>query len=122
SSRIAWSRLALGCGMHSSDDADDSFVALLAKVIASGTPQLAIGAVLGGRFRIERVLGFGGMGTVYVARDRQLARDVAIKLHHITAGATRLAREAVAMAQLAHPNVVTVFETGVVDGRAFVVM
>src|SRR5262245_65898463 len=62
------------------------------------------------------------MGTVYVARDATLGRDVAIKVHHAAGGARRLRREAVAMAKLAHPNVVTVFEVGDLAGKPFVVM
>src|SRR4051812_38454199 len=62
------------------------------------------------------------MGTVYVARDATLGREVAIKVHHHAGGAERLRREAVAMARLAHPNVVTVFEVGQLDRRPFVVM
>ena len=99
----------------------DSFEAVLKKVVAE-PPLLAPDTIVGGRFRIERVVGAGGMGTVYVARDQKLSRDVAIKLHHAARGGERLEREAIAMAQLAHPNVVTVFETGELDGRPFVVM
>jgi tetratricopeptide (TPR) repeat protein len=62
------------------------------------------------------------MGTVYVARDATLGREVAIKVHHAAGGAHRLRREAVAMARLAHPHVVTVFEVGDLAGRPFVVM
>src|SRR5262245_3497792 len=62
------------------------------------------------------------MGTVYVARDATLGREVAIKVHHHASGSQRLRREAVAMARLAHPNVVTVFEVGDLGGRPFVVM
>ncbi|HEY0191559.1 MAG TPA: serine/threonine-protein kinase [Kofleriaceae bacterium] len=93
-------------------------------MIETGAPAMPLGAgsELVGRFLIGRMLGQGGMGTVYVARDATLGREVAIKLHHTASGAHRLRREAVAMARLAHPNVVTVFEVGEVDGRPFVVM
>lgn len=105
------------------DDAD-SFDAILAKVVAPDAQrsELPLGSMLVGRFRIERVLGAGGMGMVYAARDLTLARDVAIKVHHATGGGARLRREAIAMAQLAHPNVVPVFEVGEHDGQLFVVM
>ena len=78
-----------------------------------------------GRYRVIRVLGKGGMGTVYQARDPDLERDVAIKVlrrgvdeHH----AARLRREALALAKLSHPNVVQVYEVGVQAGQIFVVM
>jgi len=83
---------------------------------------LEVGSMLAGRFLITRVLGAGGMGTVYVARDATLGREVAIKVHHAASGSQRLRREAVAMARLAHPNVVTVFEVDDFAGRPFVVM
>ncbi len=80
-----------------------------------------------GRYRVVSVLGRGGMGTVLQAHDPELGRDVALKLLRRSAaelpdGAQRLVREARSMAQLAHPNVVAVFEVGVADGRVFVAM
>src|SRR5205823_5924599 len=78
---------------------------------------LAIGSELADRYRIDALIGRGGMGAVYRAHDRELERDVAIKVQHTSADG-RLRREAVAMAKLAHPNVIPVFEVG--DG--FVVM
>src|SRR5689334_22389744 len=100
----------------------DSFDEILKKVVQSGpAEELGSGSELAGRFKITRVLGEGGMGTVYVARDMSLGREVAIKVHR-SGGALRLRREAVAMARLAHPNVVTVFEVGELAGRPFVVM
>jgi tetratricopeptide (TPR) repeat protein len=100
----------------------DSFDEVLVKIVRTPTDALAVGTELADRFRIERVLGSGGMGTVYAARDRSLDRAVAIKVHHHAGGAGRLRREAIAMARLAHPNVVTVFEVGELERRPFVVM
>jgi serine/threonine protein kinase len=77
---------------------------------------------IGDRYDIERELGRGGMGTVYLAKDRSLGRDVALKLHLAGSGHERLHREAIAMAKLAHPNVVTVFEVGSLDDRLYVAM
>ncbi|HWB78565.1 MAG TPA: serine/threonine-protein kinase, partial [Nannocystaceae bacterium] len=76
-----------------------------------------------GRYRILETLGRGGMGTVLRAHDPDLDRDVALKLLRRSAaelpdGAARLLREARSMAQLAHPNVVQVFEVGIVDASS----
>jgi len=79
-----------------------------------------------GRFVLEGRLGAGGMGVVYAAHDPELDRRVAIKLLETTGDAAllaaRLRREAQAMARLAHPNVVAVFEVGEHAGAAFVAM
>jgi tetratricopeptide (TPR) repeat protein/predicted Ser/Thr protein kinase len=80
-----------------------------------------------GRYHVLEVIGKGGMGTVYSAFDPALERRVAIKLLHRTARDAndereRLVREAKAMAQLAHPNVVTVHEVSVDRGRVFLAM
>ncbi|MCY1009206.1 protein kinase [Nannocystis pusilla] len=75
-----------------------------------------------GPYRICRRLGQGSMGTVYLADDERLARQVALKLLHEEQYGPRLQREALALARLSHPNVVQVFEVGVADGRAFVAM
>jgi serine/threonine protein kinase len=61
-----------------------------------------------GRYLVLEELGAGGMGVVYVARDPELDRKVAVKLLRSPIGEARLVREARAMAKLAHPNVVTV--------------
>ncbi|HEY5949921.1 MAG TPA: serine/threonine-protein kinase [Kofleriaceae bacterium] len=104
--------------------------AITGKTLAVGTPApdeaevfaSIVDVTIGGRYVIEAVLGRGGMGTVYLARDQSLNRDVAIKLHRAGSGNDRLQREAIAMAKLAHPNVVTVFEIGSVDDRLYVAM
>ncbi len=110
--------------------------ALADRTLAVGTPQndVAGGSIsdalvptldvaLDDRYAIQAVLGRGGMGTVYLAHDRTLGRDVALKLHHRAGSASdRLHREAIAMAKLAHPNVVTVFEVATVDDRLYVAM
>jgi eukaryotic-like serine/threonine-protein kinase len=77
-----------------------------------------------GRHRIERPLGSGGMGVVYLARDVELERDVAIKLLR-TGDADahdRLARESQVLARLNHTNVVTVHEVGRHGAATYLVM
>jgi len=79
-----------------------------------------------GRFRIERLLGSGGMGEVYKAFDPTLRRTVALKtvkpeLDHPEM-IDRLYREALACAQLQHSNIVTVYDAGESDGGVFIAM
>ncbi|MEZ4380040.1 MAG: serine/threonine-protein kinase [Nannocystaceae bacterium] len=80
-----------------------------------------------GRYEIEGKLGAGGMGVVYRAYDPELDRHVAVKLvRSDTAGdelaRQRMIREARAMARLAHPNVIHVYDVGTVDDQVFVAM
>jgi tetratricopeptide (TPR) repeat protein/tRNA A-37 threonylcarbamoyl transferase component Bud32 len=86
----------------------------------------ARGALLG-RYSLLRKLGEGGMGVVYSAYDEELDRRVAIKLLRIKDGAgplaaSRMLREAQAMARLSHPNVVQVYDTGELSGQVFLAM
>jgi eukaryotic-like serine/threonine-protein kinase len=76
-----------------------------------------LGAALGGRYRLDALIGKGGMSTVYRAFDTVLERPVAIKLMHrgLASDADQLERfrrEARAVAQLSHPHIVTVIDAG----------
>ena len=85
---------------------------------------LAPGASVG-RYVIAREIGAGGMGMVYAAHDPELDRLVAVKVLRGDSDPEmqpRLRREAQAMAQLAHPNVVAVHDVGVFDDRMFIAM
>jgi len=76
-----------------------------------------------GRYLIIDVLGRGGMGVVYTAYDPELDRRVAIKLLQSRGDSTWLLREAQALARLAHPNVVAVYDVGTLpDDRVFIAM
>ena len=81
-----------------------------------------------GRFTIESHLGSGGMGEVYRAIDPTLHRTVAIKTvrpdidNSDGSYLERLYREAQAVAQLQHPNIVTVFEAAEADGLVYIAM
>jgi eukaryotic-like serine/threonine-protein kinase len=88
----------------------------------SGIEGLLAGRTLGGRYRVEEVIGRGGMGTVYRATDQRLGRQVAVKVITVP-GLTdsdardrvraRFRREAAAAARLPHhPNVVPVYDYG----------
>src|SRR5688572_7372824 len=79
-----------------------------------------------GRYQIRGKIGEGGMGEVYVARDDQISRDVAIKVlpAAFSADAERLRRfeqEAQAAGSLNHPNILVVYDIGTHDGAPYVV-
>ena len=85
-----------------------------------------VGEVIAERYRLDELVGTGGMSSVFRAHDTMLERDVALKiLHpHYTRDAEyveRFRREARAAAQIAHPNVVTVIDRGEHEGRQFIV-
>ncbi len=79
-----------------------------------------------GRFRIERMLGHGGGGIVFLAFDTELRREVAVKVPHLPVLmepelGRRFLREARAAARLDHPNLVPVYEVGEANGMCFLV-
>jgi predicted Ser/Thr protein kinase len=77
-----------------------------------------------GRYELLARLGAGAMGVVWRAHDPKLNRAVAVKLLRLPDEALteRLVREARSMAQVSHPNVVTVFEVGDASGQSFIAM
>jgi len=95
-------------------------------------PELLVsdraGALVGeliGHYRIESLIGIGGMGEVYLARDEQLGRKAALKLlpEHLTADEAQLSRfktEARSASALNHPNILTVYEIGIEGNRQFI--
>jgi eukaryotic-like serine/threonine-protein kinase len=91
-----------------------------------GAPGALTGTVLSGRYRLESKLGSGGMSTVYLARDETLERWVAAKVLHREISdqpdqIERFRREARAVAQVSHPNVVAVIDAGEDGGRPYIV-
>ncbi len=90
--------------------------------------ELELGSSFG-RYVVVRKLGQGGMGVVYLAYDPQLDRGVALKVLRPGASSAdrgaaqdRLLREAQAMARLSHPNVLPVYDVGMVDSHVFMAM
>src|SRR6266516_2248739 len=86
-----------------------------------------IDTVLDGRYRVIRKLGTGGMATVYLAEDQELGRRVAIKLldeRHAQDEqfVERFRREAESAAGLSHPNVVSIYDRGEVEGTYYIAM
>jgi hypothetical protein len=77
-----------------------------------------------GPFELERLLGCGGMGIVFEARDPELDRPVALKLWNLDAERAELAlkHEALCQAQISHPNVVTIYETGKIGDDVYLAM
>lgn len=85
------------------------------------------GAIVAGRYRLERKLGSGGMADVWLAEDQELGRKVAVKILHERYAndaqfVERFRREATHAASLSHPNVVSIFDRGTVDGSYYIVM
>ncbi len=93
-----------------------------------GSDVVSIGSVLAGRYRVESVLGVGGMGKVYKAEHTGIGRMVAIKVLHSRLGgskeaAQRFQREAIASGRFDHPNIVNVSDSGELeDGSLYLVM
>ncbi|MFT3706712.1 MAG: protein kinase [Archangium sp.] len=95
--------------------------------LESTVADIAQGDVLEDTWRVEKKLGEGGMGTVFLARDLKLDRDVAVKvlarnLCEDPNAVARFDREARMTARLDHPHIVPVFGVGNFQGRPFMVM
>src|SRR5437867_5992499 len=90
------------------------------------TVRAALEAKLQAQYRVVRLLGGGGMGAVYLARDLALDREVAIKVVKTDSSARevhdRLRREARTAAKLSHPNIVPLHAFGEVEGMPYFVM
>jgi hypothetical protein len=93
--------------------------------LLTNEPAGALAGELIGRYRIESLIGIGGMGEVYLARDERLGRKVALKLlpKRLTADETQLSRfktEARSASALNHPNILTVYEIDAEGSRQFI--
>ncbi len=95
---------------------------------AGGPPAQSVSEIqMLGKYQIERRIGAGGMGTVYLARDTQLKRIVALKVLSRDKAQNptlvkRFQAEAQAAAQLRHDNIVAVYDSGEADGYLFIAM
>ena len=88
---------------------------------------LAVGALLGGRYRLEKQIASGGMARVWLGTDEVLRRSIAVKvLHQHLADddkfVARFRHEAIAVARLSHPSIVNVYDTCSDDGIEAIVM
>src|SRR4051812_6447674 len=95
------------------------------------SPAPAEARVVAGRYSLRRVVGRGGMGVLWAARDEMLGRDVAVKEvrlavdgsgRHDEVALERGLREARAAARVSHPSAVTVYDVVEEDGRPWIVM
>ena len=118
----AYSSLGLDVTLHGQDD----------RTLYGGptgaegeAPELELSRGMSiGRYTLLDQLGRGGMGVIWAAYDAQLDRKIALKLLLVeTEGSrTRLLREAQALAKLTHPNVVTIYDTGVHEDQVWIAM
>jgi hypothetical protein len=110
-------------------------VAQAALAFAAGQPHLStsmtdeltrLSAAVAERYRVERVVGRGGMATVYLARDVRHAREVALKVLRpdlsAMLGVDRFLQEIRVTANLQHPHILPLYDSGVADGLVFYVM
>lgn len=100
---------------------DDPLVHELVRRRAAGALFGGTAPLVVGRYELRGVLGAGGTGVVFAAWDPELEREVALKVLRHDRG-RGLLTEARALARLAHPHVVTVYDVGEHDGRGFVAM
>jgi tetratricopeptide (TPR) repeat protein/predicted Ser/Thr protein kinase len=105
-----------------------SFTQAPAAPAASSTPAvIEPGCVIGNRFEILQLLGEGGMGAVYKAHDRELERDVALKLIRSELARNpeilqRFKQELILARQITHRNVIRIFDLGQADGHKYITM
>src|ERR1044072_5951274 len=90
-------------------------------------PEVGEGSTIDGRYTLLRRIGSGGMADVWLAEDQHLQRQVALKILHTRFAqdrefVERFRREAESAAGLNHPNVVSVYDRGEVDGTYYIAM
>ena len=113
---------------------DDDTLSMVNENVSDSVGQRIRAKLFGGeeplgtvdRFKLEGVLGTGGMGTVYEGWDEKLQRRVALKFLRGTvdspSGEKRFFREAQGLARISHPNVVPVYDVGRWEGRVWIAM
>jgi tRNA A-37 threonylcarbamoyl transferase component Bud32/dienelactone hydrolase len=119
------SRFCRNCGtpIHPSDEALFSHT----RTILRPMDTLHPGTLLAGKYKIEKIVGRGGMGIVYRAEDSKLKRKVALKfmppeLIRDSEAKDRFLIEAQSAAALSHPNICTIHEINEDEGKSFIVM
>ncbi|MFT3744592.1 MAG: protein kinase [Pyrinomonadaceae bacterium] len=107
---------------------DQSAMKIVAKAIAIDEPKPRRDSLLGKRiatYRIEKLIGAGGMGEVYLAFDEKMRRNVALKILPAEYGSNdervrRFEMEARAISKLNHPNIVTIYDVGNFEGINYI--
>jgi serine/threonine protein kinase/Tfp pilus assembly protein PilF len=108
----------------SGDFLESSAFAVAPELLTDDRASASVGELIG-HYQIESLIGIGGMGEVYLARDERLGRKVALKFlpERLTTDETQLSRfktEARAASALNHPNILTVYEIGAEGNRQFI--
>jgi eukaryotic-like serine/threonine-protein kinase len=108
----------------SGDFLESSAFAVAPELLTDDRASASVGELIG-HYRIESLIGIGGMGEIYLARDERLGRKTALKLlpERLTTDETQLSRfktEARAASALNHPNILTVYEIGAEGNRQFI--
>jgi eukaryotic-like serine/threonine-protein kinase len=108
----------------SGDFLESSAFAVAPELLTDDRGGTSVGELIG-HYRIESLIGIGGMGEVYLARDERLGRKAALKLlpDSLTTDGTQLSRfknEARSASALNHPNILTVYEIGAEGNRQFI--
>ena len=113
------------CGTRIGHPQDEGFS--FTRTIAGPEDRYQPGRLIGGRYKLQRVAGRGGMGVVFKAEDTRLRRTVALKFlpeefSRAPEAKERFLREAQAAAILDHPNICPIYEVDEADGAAFFTM
>src|SRR5215813_14393451 len=109
---------------QSGDFLESSAFAVAPELLTDNRASASVGELIG-HYRIESLIGVGGMGEVYLARDARLGRKAALKLlpDSLTTDEAQLSRfknEARTASALNHPNILTVYEIGAEGGVQFI--
>jgi serine/threonine protein kinase len=112
---------------NASQDAESSAKVKEKKKKKPFDPENLIGETLGGRYEVEKCIGRGGMGVVYLASQNALDRKVVVKVLPRSfvddeEAIARFEREAVGMSRLQHPHIVSIYDFGHEDDQAYICM